>query len=224
MDHLSNWQEHFRGTVRLFPINNFILFPDVSQKLIIFEPRYLELMENALKSDRLITMAIPLEKLDDDDPASPKIDPIVTIGGIRGEKQLKDGRWTLTLQGLSRARIKEEVLQDHLYRSADVELLEDLPFISKCQENHYREELGRAFSNHYGCESMTTIQVHQLLQTNEPLGTVCDKLCFALNFPMEFKRAMLSEQSCERRAQRFLEQLTPPNSIIPSGSPLFRLN
>ena len=50
--------EHFSGKVRLFPLPNLVLFPHVMQPLHIFEPRYRDLLEDALAGDRLIAMAV----------------------------------------------------------------------------------------------------------------------------------------------------------------------
>ncbi len=57
-DNLSFSFEDFAGKVRVFPLPNLVLFPHVMQPLHIFEPRYRELLEDALAGDRLITMAL----------------------------------------------------------------------------------------------------------------------------------------------------------------------
>ncbi len=48
----------FGGTSRLFPLPNLVLFPHVMQPLHVFEPRYREMLQDALTGDHLITMAI----------------------------------------------------------------------------------------------------------------------------------------------------------------------
>ena len=55
---LSFSVQKFAGSVRLFPLPNLVLFPHVMQPLHVFEPRYRSLLEDALASDRLITMAL----------------------------------------------------------------------------------------------------------------------------------------------------------------------
>ena len=50
--------ENFTGTVRLFPLPNLVLFPNVAQPLHVFEPRYRQLMADSLAADRLIAMAL----------------------------------------------------------------------------------------------------------------------------------------------------------------------
>ena len=57
-DNLSFSFEDFGGRVRVFPLPNLVLFPHVMQPLHIFEPRYRELLEDALAGDRLIAMAL----------------------------------------------------------------------------------------------------------------------------------------------------------------------
>ena len=50
--------DEFSGQVRLFPLPNLVLFPHVIQPLRVFEPRYVDLLHDALATDRLITMAL----------------------------------------------------------------------------------------------------------------------------------------------------------------------
>ena len=56
----ADWPQDFCGTVRLFPLPNLVLFPNVLQPLHIFEPRYCDMLAEAMSSDRLIAMAFLL--------------------------------------------------------------------------------------------------------------------------------------------------------------------
>ena len=119
--------DEFSGTARLFPLPNLVLFPHVAQPLHVFELRYRQLMADALEDDRLVTMALLRPGWEEDYHNSPPIHPVVCVGQITQEERLTDGRYNFVLQGLSRARIVEELTTDRLYRMANVELLEEEP-------------------------------------------------------------------------------------------------
>src|SRR6266850_1100925 len=99
----------FAGLARLFPLPNLVLFPHVAQPLHVFEPRYRQLTADALAGDRLVTMALLVPGWEDQYHLSPPIHPVVCVGRIHQEECLADGRYNLLLQGLSRARVAEEL-------------------------------------------------------------------------------------------------------------------
>src|SRR5277367_5921153 len=131
----------FGGTVRLFPLPNLVLFPHVIQPLHVFEPRYRQLMEDALQADRLMALALLKPGWEDDYHQRPPIHPIVCIGRIFKEERLADGRFNLLLQGLCRARVLEEFKTGKLYRTARVDVLPEAP-ASPAREQELRQILG----------------------------------------------------------------------------------
>src|SRR6186997_85611 len=92
----------------LFPLPNVVLFPNVFLPLHIFEPRYREMVADALASDRMIGMVL------------------LRPGWDREYERLPDGRYNIVLRGMERFRVVEE---DHAlsYRRAVVEPLRDDP-------------------------------------------------------------------------------------------------
>src|SRR5436305_6346291 len=92
----------FGGTARLFPLPNLVLFPAVIQPLHIFEPRYRQLMADALADDRLMALALLQPGWEDNYYESPPIFPVVCLAKIFQEEQLPDGRYNLLVQGMSR--------------------------------------------------------------------------------------------------------------------------
>src|SRR5713226_4443283 len=117
----------FSGTVRLFPLPDLVLYPFVIQPLHIFEPRYRQLMADALADDRLMALALLQPGWEEDYHKHAPIYPTVCLGRIFQEEQLSDGRYNLLLHGVARARIREEVPAGKLYRTARVDLLQDGP-------------------------------------------------------------------------------------------------
>jgi Lon protease-like protein len=108
----------------LFPLPNVVLFPGVFLPLHVFEPRYRQLVADALMGDRLIGMVLLRPGWESDYQGRPPVFPVGCSGVITHVEQLEDGRYNIVLRGLERFRIVEE---DHecFYRRAVVESLVD---------------------------------------------------------------------------------------------------
>jgi Lon protease-like protein len=206
----------FCGTARLFPLPNLVLFPSVIQPLHIFEPRYRQMMADALDGDRLLALVLLKPGWEEEYHLRPPVHSVACLGRVTNEQILADGRYNLLLHGLARIRILEELPDDKLYRIARAELLrEQAP--STAEEDALRQELaGRApawFSAHGALE-----QVRQLLQSDLPLGTLSDIFSFILPLEMDFKQGLLEELDVARRARRLIARLDEQPSPAPAKS------
>jgi len=108
----------------LFPLPNVVLFPNVFLPLHIFEPRYREMVADALASDRMIGMVLLRPGWERDYEGRPPVYPVGCSGVLTHSEQLSDGRYNLVLRGIERFRIVEED-QARSYRRAIVEPLRD---------------------------------------------------------------------------------------------------
>ena len=106
----------------LFPLPNVVLFPNVFLPLHIFEPRYRELVADAVMGDRLIGMVLLRPGWEPDYQGRPPVFPVGCSGVITHVEQLEDGRYNIVLRGLERFRILEEN-HDRAYRRAVIESL-----------------------------------------------------------------------------------------------------
>jgi Lon protease-like protein len=108
----------------LFPLPNVVLFPNVFLPLHIFEPRYREMVADAVASDRLIGMVLLRPGWERDYEGRPPVYPIGCAGVVTHVDRMTDGRYNIVLRGLDRFRIVDE---DHSrsYRRADVEHLRE---------------------------------------------------------------------------------------------------
>ena len=107
--------------IPLFPLPNVVLFPSVFLPLHIFEPRYQEMLADALKGDRLIGIVL-LKSGRDDIEEPPPIYEVGCAGLISHAEKLEDGRSNIILRGIQRFRIVTE--QDgHPYRCAQIQPL-----------------------------------------------------------------------------------------------------
>jgi uncharacterized protein len=108
----------------LFPLPNVVLFPNVFLPLHIFEPRYREMIADALNSDRMIGMVLLRPGWERDYEGRPPVYPTGCSGVITHAERLPDGRYDIVLRGLDRFRIVQEN-HDRSYRRAIVENLPD---------------------------------------------------------------------------------------------------
>jgi uncharacterized protein len=111
--------------LKLFPLPQAVLFPGALLPLHIFEPRYRQLVEDALASDSIFAMARPRR----DAQGEPvPLETMVCGGVITANEKLEDGRFNLVLQGVVRARIVREFPSPKLYREVEAVALPDTPY------------------------------------------------------------------------------------------------
>lgn len=214
----------FTGQVRLFPLPNLVLFPHVVQPLHIFEPRYRQLMADALAGDRLITMALLQPGWEEEYDQRPAIHSVVCIGRIFKEEKLPDGRYNLLLQGLARARVIDEVPTDRLYRVARVQLAADVPVADAESQALLRKQLRERLQSWFTAQPPANEQLRKLLLSQIPLGALCDIFGFALPIEPEKKQELLAETHVEQRVAALLsilDSLQPAQSVAPASKRRF---
>ncbi len=211
--------DDFGGTARLFPLPNLVLFPHVAQPLHIFEPRYRQLMADSLQSDRLIAMALLRPGWEEGYHDRPAIHPVVCLGRIFQEQRLPDGRYNLLLQGLSRARIREELPTDKLYRMARVDLLRDAPVSVPAVEQNLRQMLAEAVKRFFATQVEAAEQLRRLLESPLPLGGLCDIFSAVLPLDLETKQGLLEEAGVEQRLRLLLRRLEACQQSRPADTP-----
>ena len=106
----------------LFPLPNVVLFPNVFLPLHIFEPRYREMVADAVNSDRMIGMVLLRPGWERDYEGRPPVYTVGCSGVLTHVERMSDGRYNLVLRGLERFRIAEED-HDRSYRRASIEPL-----------------------------------------------------------------------------------------------------
>lgn len=225
---LSFSADDFCGIARLFPLPNLVMFPHVLQPLHVFEPRYLEMVEEALESDRLIGMAVLAPGWEADYEGRPPVQPVVCLGRIATHQRLEEGRFNLLLAGLRRARLLRELPADKLFREAEVEILDDI-YLDPASGR--RGVLQRRLVKVFWQELPGLKKVHEkldeVLAREVPLGILTDILSFALKLKFDLKQELLAEIDVHRRAELLLaavESGATVDSASPSFPPDFSLN
>ncbi|HEX4568093.1 MAG TPA: LON peptidase substrate-binding domain-containing protein [Vicinamibacterales bacterium] len=106
-------------TIPIFPLPNVVLFPNVFLPLHIFEPRYRQMVDDALNGDRIIGMVLLRSGWERDYDGRPPVYPIGCAGVITHAERLADGRFNIVLRGMHKFRIVgEETVR--MYREAQV--------------------------------------------------------------------------------------------------------
>jgi Lon protease-like protein len=213
--------QNFSGIARLFPLPNVVLFPHLVLPLHIFEPRYRQMTTDALAGDRLIAMTLLQPGWEPDYEGLPALYPIACLGRIQAEQRLPDGRFNLQVRGLTRVRILEEINDDKLYRSAKVEMLQEQPARSEADQK-LRAKLLEVVPGWCQSHGPAAEVFPKVIQSNLPLGIVCDVLGFSLPLSVEFKQKLLENLSVESRARNLLahlEENSPPEILPPPQNP-----
>ena len=109
--------------IPLFPLPSVVLFPNTILRLHVFEPRYVQLLEDCMAGNQL--MAIPMLKPASVADGSP-IHSVSGVGMVVHCEALEDNRYNIVLLGLRRIHIQEELLSDKMYRLAKAELIQEL--------------------------------------------------------------------------------------------------
>ena len=108
--------------IAVFPLSNAIFFPRTVLPLNIFEERYIELVNDCMKGNRMFGMVQPKNRNDN----SPEVYQIGCLGKIISFNETVDKRFIITLSGLIRFKIKNEVNKNKLYRKFNVDYSEFL--------------------------------------------------------------------------------------------------
>lgn len=198
--------EQFSGVARLFPLPNVVLFPHVMQPFHIFEKRYVEMLEDALESDRLIAMAILAPGWEKEYEARPAIGKVACLGRVATYQKQPDGRYNLLLLGVRRVGIVRELPPDKAFREAQVEILEDVyPSAGAAARPRLQRKLVQSFQKLMPQMATSHPQLEQLLGSDVSLGMLTDFVAYTLELKLRLKERLLAEINVDDRAEILLE-------------------
>ena len=107
--------ENLPKKISVFPLSNFIIFPNTSVPLNIFEPRYIKMIDDSMKANRIIGLVQPKSQNE-----IPKLYSIGCAGRIINFNETDDGRYLIVIRGISRFKILNEINNDKPYRECEV--------------------------------------------------------------------------------------------------------
>lgn len=120
-------------TMPVFPLTGVLLLPRSALPLNVFEPRYLELVDDALKGNRLIGMIQPVES--EDTVLRPKLTQVGCAGRIISWRESEDNRYLITLAGLCRFRVRQEISALSAYRQVACDFKPFAPDLAQTSED-----------------------------------------------------------------------------------------
>lgn len=193
----------FDGKCRLFPLPGVVLYPHVVITLHIFEPRYRQMVEDALATDGLICMVQSDSAIADE--LRLEEPPLLEVGGLGrviAHEKLPDGRYNLLLMGLKRVRLLKELEVDTLYRQAAVEVMKEEEEV--VQGSQKQEELKSLFAQLLQESGAIDQDTQQLLKTEGSLAMLTDLVAHTLGLAPGVKQALLEECKVEKRLEYLL--------------------
>lgn len=216
--------EQFQGLARVFPLPGLVMFPHVMQALHIFEPRYKALLEDALASDRLITMATYAQVPGEIDPARPPLEPTACLCRVATHQRTADGTYNVLLLGVRRLRLGNEMPAVRPFRVFEAEILEDEePDFPEEASATLQQDLLAAFRRTLPDIPQAQEQLDQLLGSDVSLGMLADIVAYSIDLEARWKLLLLAEPSVARRTRLLVEALVarsrrPPRPFPPPFS------
>ncbi|MEO6599302.1 MAG: LON peptidase substrate-binding domain-containing protein [Polyangiaceae bacterium] len=122
---LFRLSEQDLANLPVFPLPNVVLFPDALLPLHIFEPRYRELVREVLSGRKLMGIARLKPGFEEDYEGRPPVFDVCGVGQVVDSVERADGRYDLTVRGIARARIVEELPPLRSFRQMHLEELID---------------------------------------------------------------------------------------------------
>ena len=136
-------KENLPKKISVFPLSNFIIFPNTSVPLIIFEPRYIKMINDSMKTNRIIGMIQPKKKKKN----IPELYSVGCAGKITSFNETNDGRYLIVLNGINRFKILKEINNNKPYRECEVNFDEYTEDIKKQYNEIKFSDLELIFKN-----------------------------------------------------------------------------
>jgi uncharacterized protein len=197
--------------VPIFPLPGAILFPRSQLPLHIFEPRYRDMVRDAIDGGGQIAMIQP-QRLDDDNEAP--LFAVGCVGELVGVEELEDGRFNIVLLGSHRFRLVREVDVDAIYRCAevDIEAFDDgdpppLPLIQRAEVEREARRLGDALGLAVDWAAVARLDDEMLVNAIAQVAP----------FDIGAKQALLEQASLEGRADLLVQLMQFQRMAVTGG-------
>ena len=189
----------------VFPLSNFIIFPKTSVPLNIFEARYLDMVNDSMKSDKLIGMIQPKNTLNKDN--NPELHTVGCLGKITSFRETEDGRYLIELKGLTRFKKIKEIKSEKKYRILEVNytsFYQDL--IDKKEEIKF-SDLELIFKDLKSLFEKKGFIINWKALEKQSLDETINALAMASPFTIEEKQILLETENLYLRKKKISEIL-----------------
>jgi Lon protease-like protein len=194
--------------VPIFPMSNFIIFPDTTVPLNIFEPRYIEMVKDSMKGNKLIGLIQPKKN---------NIDTILDLhetgclGKITNFNDTPDGRYLIELNGLSRFKITKEIKNNKPYRECEISFDDYRDDLNLRKEELKFSDLELIFKDLKSLFEKKGYIINWKSLEKQNLSETINALAMASPFSLEEKQILLESQSLEIRKNKIAEILSTYN-------------
>ena len=197
-------KEDLPDILPVFPLSNFIIFPRTTVPLNIFEPRYIQMVDQSMKSNRIIGMIQPKKT---GELKKPDLYKVGCAGKITSFNETDDGRYLIILNGICRFKVMDEVDSDNLYRECEVKY-EDFSndLVEKTNEIKF-SDLKMIFYNLKGLFKKQGYEINWNEIEKQSLDQTINTLSMASPFSLEEKQVLLESKDLNMRKEKLEEIL-----------------
>jgi len=197
--------KNFPTKLPIFPLSNFIIFPKTTVPLNIFEPRYLDMVNDSMKSDKIIGMIQPKTYINKEN--NPELHQVGCAGKITSFKETEDGRYLIELKGLTRFDKIEEIKSEKKYRILKVNyenFSQDL--INKNDEIKF-SDLELIFKDLKALFEKKGFIINWKALEKQSLDEIINALAMTSPFSLEEKQVLLEAKNLDVRKKKIAEIL-----------------
>tara|TARA_Y100000768_G_scaffold388742_1_gene386709 strand:- start:1130 stop:1768 length:639 start_codon:yes stop_codon:yes gene_type:complete len=189
----------------VFPLSNFIIFPKTSVPLNIFEPRYIDMVNDSMKSNKLIGMIQPKKTNNQYDV--PELYQVGCVGKITSFRETEDGRYLIELKGIARFKNIKEIQSEKKYRILKV----SYDNFEKDLEEKYQElkfaDLELIFKDLKSLFEKKGFIINWKALEKQSLDETINALAMASPFTLEEKQILLEAKNLDLRKDKIAEIL-----------------
>ena len=191
-------KENLPKVIPVFPLSNFIIFPKTNVPLNIFEPRYIEMIDDAMKEDRIIGMVQPKNSTQ----SIPELYNVGCAGKITSFNETEDGRYLIVLAGISRFKIVEELKIQKLYRKYKVNFDYFSSDLDEKKEEIKFSDLKLIFNNLKSLFVKEGYNINWKELEKQSLNQTINTLAMASPFSLEEKQILLETINLNERKKK----------------------
>ena len=193
--------------ISIFPLSNFIIFPDTTVPLNIFEPRYVEMINDSMKKNKLIGLIQPKKN----NNSTLDLHETGCLGKITSFKDTLDGRYLIDLNGLSRFKIIKEIKNNKPYRECEISFEDYQDDLNSQKEELKFSDLELIFKDLKSLFEKRGYVINWKSLEKQNLSETINALAMASPFTLEEKQILLESQNLEIRKNRIAEILITYN-------------
>ena len=199
-------KEELPKIIPVFPLSNFILFPKTSVPLNIFEPRYIDMVNDSMKLNKLIGMIQPLSS-NNNEELVPKLHKIGCLGKITSLKKSENGSFLIELQGLVRFEVINEIQSDKKYRQCKINFDTFENDLKDKKEELKFADLELIFKDLKSLFEKRGFIINWKALEKQSLNETINALAMASPFSLEEKQVLLEAKTIDLRKNKINEIL-----------------